>query len=178
MRLDNIISDELQDQIAALSSFAFTTHIDVVMVNACHMLHHCINSSCYDSLSLNLSQVCFSGDGNYAATITPANLERLFQAAVVEVRFFSELLLWTLLCATSYLWFFMFFFRSTVLLSLIRLQIMPESCRSHKSSCSTSRSSLTAKTSVFFVYICHDTNACVEPLCRQLESVCVTPLPM
>jgi hypothetical protein len=109
MRLDNIISDELQDQIAALSSFAFTTHIDVVMVSACSILHHCINSSCYDSLPLNLAQVCFSGDGNYAATITPANLERLFQAAVVEVRFFSALLLWTLLCATSYLWFFMFF---------------------------------------------------------------------
>jgi hypothetical protein len=33
----------------------------------------------------NLLQVCFSGDGNYAATVAPANLERLFQAAVVEV---------------------------------------------------------------------------------------------
>jgi hypothetical protein len=30
-------------------------------------------------------QVCFSGDGNYAATMSPSNLERLFQAAVVEV---------------------------------------------------------------------------------------------
>jgi hypothetical protein len=30
-------------------------------------------------------QVCFSGDGNYAARIRPADLDRMFQAAVVEV---------------------------------------------------------------------------------------------
>lgn len=29
--------------------------------------------------------MCFSGDGNYGAIVTPSNLDRLFQAAVVEV---------------------------------------------------------------------------------------------
>ena len=32
MKMDSVISNDLQDHVAALNSFAFTTHIDVVMV--------------------------------------------------------------------------------------------------------------------------------------------------
>ena len=80
---DNGISNDLPERVAALSSFAFTTHVDVVMVCCNSSLNFTCHAPC--CAIRRLAQVCFSGDGNYGAIVTPSNLDRLFQAAVVEV---------------------------------------------------------------------------------------------
>jgi hypothetical protein len=54
----------------------------VVSSNGAFFLRRCCRSHIAAAQS---TQVCFSGDGNYGAVVSPENLEQLFQAAAVEV---------------------------------------------------------------------------------------------